>query len=401
MWAAPAATAAAACWQLFAVIQSLYAVAAQLARCGRGQHIQQQPQLAVHCPTLPVAARHTPPPAPATPLLQPLPYSSLPPAQLGNDYDGFRSTYDDGPQQQQPKRRAANATGGLPLGSAAAAVAAAGALAGPTLQRCELCAATFGSERELALHLEGAAHRQAVARAEAEAERRRRLGAYADVAASAVQAAVWQSGGASGRPAQRPLPPSAAAATGGNAMALGGSGSGAPAPPPQQGGRGGGGRGRGGGPQQQQQQQGRGRGQPSQPAPPAVHARNLTSHEEMLKQARGGDKTPLDLDGWVPPTVPQPAAAAPAAAAQQQEQAQPQSGAAGASEQQADAEQQEGLLGGLVSYGEAEAASDQDAGAPQQQQAQQQEGSSSSDGSGSDSESDGGGGGAPAAFFTF
>ncbi|PRW33753.1 Ferredoxin [Chlorella sorokiniana] len=114
---------------------------------------------------------------------------------LGSDYDGFRSTYDDHPTHNQPKRRAANATGGLPLGSAAAAVAAAGALAGPTLQRCELCAATFGSERELALHLEGAAHRQAVARAEAEAERRRRLGAYADVAASAVQAAVWQSGG--------------------------------------------------------------------------------------------------------------------------------------------------------------------------------------------------------------
>ncbi len=282
-------------------------------------------------------------------------------------------------------------------------MAAAGALAGPTLQRCELCAATFGSERELALHLEGAAHRQAVARMEAEAERRRRLGAYADVAASAVQAAVWQSGGSGGRPAQRPPAPSAAAATGGNAMALGGSGVGAPAPQQQHGGRGGGGRGRGGGPQQQQQ--GRGRGQPPQQAAPAVHARDLTSHKEMLKQARGGDKAPLDLDGWVPPTVPQPAAAVPAAPAEArgQQEGQPLQAAAGGSEQQAEAEQQAGLLGKLVSYGEADSegeAAGQDGGAPLKQQAQQQEASSGSEGSSTDSDSEGGGG-APAAFFSF
>lgn len=382
----------------------------QAASSGRKQHCQRAWLGTGPPPLRNVSSQHalalgslSPPEAPPlTPLSFPTsPHTS---AQLGNDYDGFRNTYSEGPQHNQPKRRAANATGGLPLGSAAAAVAAAGALAGPALQRCELCAATFGSERELALHLDGAAHKQAVARAEAEAERRRRLGAYADVAASAVQAAVWQSGGSGGRPAQRPPPPSAAAATGGNAAALGGSGggsSGAPAAPPQQGGRGGGGRGRGGDPQQQQQQ-GRGRGQPQQPAQPAVHARDLTSHAEMLKQARGGDKAPLDLDGWVPPTVPQPAAPA-AAVLQGQQQAQQGTVADGA-EQQADAEQQAGLLGGLVSYGEEDAeetAAEQGTGAPQPQQAQQQAASSASDGSSSDSDSEGGGGGAPAAFFTF
>lgn len=129
------------------------------------------------------------------------------------------------------------------------------------------------------------------------------------------------------------------------------------------------------------------------------------SHEEMLKQARGGDKAPLDLDGWVPPTVPQPAAAVPAAPAEArgQQEGQLLQAAAGGSEQQAEAEQQAGLLGKLVSYGEADSegeAAGQDGGAPLKQQAQQQEASSGSEGSSTDSDSEGGGG-APAAFFSF
>lgn len=84
--------------------------------------------------------QHTPTPKRLPRPSQPSP---LPPcwAQVGGDYDGARATYGDGPQRDPgaAKRRAANATGGVALGSAAAAVAAASLLAGPALQRCELC----------------------------------------------------------------------------------------------------------------------------------------------------------------------------------------------------------------------------------------------------------------------
>ena len=360
--------------------------------------------------------------------------------QLGSDYDNARLVYGDGPDHPRldpgaepaPKRRAPNPTGGVTLGSAAAAVAAAGALPGPQLRRCELCAATFGSEREMALHLEGAAHRRALERQAAEAERRRRLGAYADVASAAVEAAAWHSGGALGRAKPPPLAPSAAAATGGNAAALGG-GSGPGGGPPVSSaiaGRGGGG-GRGGGRPQQPQQGGRGRGQ-VQPAP-AVHARELTSHAEMLRQARGEGSAPLDIDGWVPPAVPLVAAPAAAAAgtSQQQRQAAGQPAAAAQQQQQQRQQQEEAggagnLLGGLLSYSDdedegsgASGRSSQEGVAPgaaadareprlqQEQRAVEAAAAaaagadSGSDSSGSSSESEGEEGAAPAAFFTF
>lgn len=357
------------------------------------------------------------------------------PLQVGGDYDGARATYDD--NAPQPKRRPPNATGGLPLGAggassaaaAAARVAAASQLAGPEVRRCQLCAATFTTEREMAVHLEGAAHRKALERQAAEAERRRRLGAYADMAASAVEQAAWQGG--QGRRLQQPgaaqhPAATASSATGGNSAPLGGGG----AP------------GRGGqapGSQQGRQQQGRqpGRGQPGR-GPPAqaaeqaqVHTRDLTSHEEMLRQARGGDKAPLDIGGWVPPTLPQPAA--PAAAAQQAEQAAQQQAApppAAHPRPSEDAEPAGGLLGGLVSYSEDEDEEEEEeggagsgsssqegapAGAARQaagraedgQRAQQHPApalgasADSDDDSSSSGGSEGEGGHAPASFFTF
>lgn len=355
---------------------------------------------------------------------------AAPPLQQGGDYDGARATYDD--NAPHPKRRPPNATGGLPLGgrgassaaAAAARVAAASQLAGPEVRRCELCAATFVTEREMALHLEGAAHRKALERQAAEAERRRRLGAYADMASSAVEQAAWQGG--QGRRSQQPgaaQQPAGAAATGGNSAPLGG---------------GSGGSGRGGQPpssQQGRQQQGRqqGRGAPGHgPAAPAAgqaqpHARDLTSHEEMLRQARGPDRGPLDIDGWVPPTLPQPAA--PAAALQQgQQTAQQQTAAPPAAQPEQNEGAEPGLLGGLVSYSEDEEDDEGGAGsgsssqegapavaAPQaagQGEGEQQLGqqhpapapgaSADSDDDGSSSGgSEGEGGHAPVSFFTF
>lgn len=344
--------------------------------------------------------------------------------QMGGDYDGARATYDD--NAPAAKRRPPNATGGLPLGApggssaaaAAARVAAASQLAGPEVRRCELCAATFTTEREMALHLEGAAHRKALERQAAEAERRRRLGAYADMAASAVEQAAWQGG--QGRRTQQPgavkhPAGTAASATGGNSAPLGGGGRGGPPPGSQQG----------------RQQQSRGGPPGRAPAPlgaaqAQTHARDLTSHEEMLRQARGADKAPLDIDGWVPPTLPQPAAPAATAPPQAQPAAQQAAPApaASAGRPSEDDEAARGPLGGLVSYGEDEEEGDEgSAGSgsssqegrpagipgdeglpsqPQQHPAPIPLASADSDDDGSSSEaSEDEGGHAPASFFTF
>lgn len=93
--------------------------------------------------------------------------------------------YGEGPGGGGSKRRR-NATGGVPLGSAALAVAAAAQLGTPQLLRCELCNATFGNDAQMQQHLDGPAHRKALERQAAERQRRERLGRHCDAAEAAV-----------------------------------------------------------------------------------------------------------------------------------------------------------------------------------------------------------------------
>lgn len=118
--------------------------------------------------------------------------------------------YGEGPGGGGGSKRPRNATGGVPLGSAAAAVAAAAQLGTPQLLRCELCNATFGNDAQMQQHLDGPAHRKAQERQAAERQRRERLGRHCDAAEAAVvsfarrggregKAQCWDAMGAAGR----------------------------------------------------------------------------------------------------------------------------------------------------------------------------------------------------------
>ena len=258
---------------------------------------------------------------------------------------------------------------------------------------------------------------------------------HADVATAAVEAAGWQ-----GPRRQAPPPPAltAASATGGNSAPLGGPTVGGGGMGGGAGGRGGRGGGGGGGrsgrgaPQQQQQQQQGGRGRGRGPPPPTAgepapaHPRTLTSHAEMLRQARGSESAPLDIDGWVPPTVPALAQQVQQPPAEQQQQQQDQQPAAGQQQQEEEEGGGGGLLGRLLSYSDDDAdgsssgtSSQEGVGgaarghggdgggaageAPHQQEQQQPApaaGDSDSEDGGSSSDGEGGEA-APVQFFTF
>ena len=220
------------------------------------------------------------------------PHSSSPPRQ--DDYGS-----------ELPSKRHANATGGVALGPAAAAVAASAMLGSAPLPRCDLCNATFSSRPELQQHLEGPAHQKALQRMAEAQQRRVRLGSYADAAEAAVAAASWARGlddavacppppreerqaaqlesHPHSRPQQRkqreeprPLPPQRQ-------------------PEQQQ-------------PPEQPSEQRRARLQERPPRPgrgalkPAA-AHEVTSHEELLRRVRGEPEADLSIGGWVPPPV--------------------------------------------------------------------------------------------------
>lgn len=232
------------------------------------------------------------------------------------------------------KRR--NLTGGVQLGSAAAAVAAAAALGGPQVLRCDLCSANFPSEAAMQQHVEGPAHRKALQRRQEDQRRRERLGHYADAAEAAMAAAAWSRAHDNRAHDERSWPTPDArtvpshsserqeqqhhhqeprqqqSLVAGQGLQQPRPGQRVPRPPEpatqqqkqeqQQPAL-----------QQQQQRQDRGRGgREGQPARPS----DLTSHQELLRQARGEPPPePLSIDGWVPPAVdgggPAAAAAAP------------------------------------------------------------------------------------------
>ncbi|GAB4815632.1 hypothetical protein N2152v2_008088 [Parachlorella kessleri] len=270
---------------------------------------------------------------------------------------GLADVYGEGPSgggASAGRKRPRNATGGVQWGSAAAAVAAASQLGGPQILRCELCNATFASDALMQQHLEGPAHRKAVERKEAEAQRRQRLGRNYDAAEAAVdEVRVVEQGVCEGCCFSDTICPAAAAwhARQGEAQQSGASQhSAAPhdrhpqelhqASAPQQhleahlqpraggeqrGGRGGSQRINSHGHQhdqqqhhQQQQWQHRGRGgahgaHPSKTdagAGSSAAASTALSHADLLRRARGEDDGPLSIDGWVPPTV-LPSAASP------------------------------------------------------------------------------------------
>ena len=60
--------------------------------------------------------------------------------------------------------------------------------------RCELCNATFANDALMQQHLEGPAHRKALERKQAEAQRRQRLGRNYDAAEAAVVSSSWGAG---------------------------------------------------------------------------------------------------------------------------------------------------------------------------------------------------------------
>uniref|UniRef100_A0A061S241 C2H2-type domain-containing protein n=1 Tax=Tetraselmis sp. GSL018 TaxID=582737 RepID=A0A061S241_9CHLO len=168
-------------------------------------------------------------------------------------------------------RTGANATGGLSLGrSAAEAVAEAARLSeAVTVFRCDVCQVSYKSEAQYRMHIAGAAHRKAVAKAEEDRQRALRGGAAAE---AALAAAGWQnrSGAYEQQDPAQWLAPGPAP---GRAAPRGGRG----AP--------------------------RGRGRPpprsEDPVPQPVR-----THADVVRELQSGcEKGPLDLDGWVPPLV--------------------------------------------------------------------------------------------------
>jgi hypothetical protein len=150
----------------------------------------------------------------------------------------------DAGERRDGEKRVHNVTGGIQLGPAAGTAPAAP----PPVLGCDLCAATFPSHSLLSQHLEGVAHHKALARQQAEHERRQRLGQNAAAADAALASAAWHA------------PRRAPAAGGGGAAAEG---------------------------EDRVQDGKRPRRPPPQPKRP--DPRSLTTHLAMLQQARGED----------------------------------------------------------------------------------------------------------------
>ncbi|GMH41925.1 hypothetical protein BSKO_09844 [Bryopsis sp. KO-2023] len=157
-------------------------------------------------------------------------------------------------------RTGARATGGIALGPAGGASVTQ--LPPPKIFNCEICNATFRSEVQHRQHLHGPVHRKAVAKLEAlrRNDPHARHGAAAE---AALQAAHWQShGGHVSRFRSTHAQPAAS---------------------------------RGGPIHCRTKEKGLAASVPSGP-----------SHEELVARLRA-DKEPLNIDGWVPPSIPPPA----------------------------------------------------------------------------------------------